>query len=320
MQKVSLILLLFVTNWGYAQYTLIPDSSFENYLVDQGIDTDGQINGQVLTSDISDEIELNMFGLQVEDLTGIEDFASLERLSLEVMDITSLDISQNSNLKRLSIDGLNLISLDVSQNLDLYYIFLSFGTDPTANQITHIDVSNNLLLEHLGIYRGFITSVDVSNNTLIDYIELNNIDNLETVNLKSGSNETIDYLRILGDISLQCVQVDDPVAVIAGTDPPYDNWIIENNPMITDDCNLGFEQHLASQIRVYPNPVKDILTIEGNANFEIQSIEFYDALGRMVMEYKGDVDKIDIRALDSGLFFVKFETEKGGLVKKIIKQ
>ena len=71
MQKVSLILLLFVTNWGYAQYTLIPDSSFENYLVDQGIDTDGQINGQVLTSDISDEIELNMFGLQVEDLTGI---------------------------------------------------------------------------------------------------------------------------------------------------------------------------------------------------------------------------------------------------------
>ena len=42
--------------------TLIPDSNFELYLINTGIDTDGVINGQVLTSDIEDELELSFLG------------------------------------------------------------------------------------------------------------------------------------------------------------------------------------------------------------------------------------------------------------------
>jgi hypothetical protein len=313
------IILLLISFKAIAQITLIPDSSFEHYLVNQGIDTDGLVNGQVLTSDISDETELHLFFLQAEDLTGIEDFASLEVLFLEVMDITSLDISQNSNLKRLSIDGLNLVSLDISQNLDLFYIFLSFGTDPSLNQITHLDVSNNLLLEHLGIYRGSITSVDISNNTLIDYVELNNIDDLETVNLKSGSNEMIDFLRIRGNAALQCVQVDDPVAVIAGIDPPYDDWIIENAPLISDDCQLDLEENLLDLFTVYPNPVKETLHIKSNG-VEITKLSLYDMLGRLVLEKSTEFENIDVSALESGWFILKLETEFGVQTKKLLME
>ncbi len=317
---IFLFLTLGVITSGRAQFTSIPDAFFELYLVNQGIDTDGVINGQVLTSDISDETELVLAGLQIEDLSGLEDFASLEFLSLAIMPgITSLDISQNGSLGRLSIDGLNLATLDVSHNLDLYRIFLSFFADPPLNMLTILDVSNNLFLDHLNISGGFITNIDVSNNTLIDYLELVHMDDLDTVNLKSGNNESIDFLRILDNPNLLCVQVDNPASVIAGIDPPYDDWIIENDPLITDDCQLGLVENLADQIKLYPNPLKEILHIETNG-VTVKKLSLYDILGRLVLEKNGQSESLDTTSLQRGWFILKLETETGVFSKKLLKE
>ncbi len=317
---IFLFLTLGVITSGRAQFTSIPDAFFELYLVNQGIDTDGVINGQVLTSDISDETELVLDGLQIEDLSGLEDFASLEFLSLAIMPgITSLDISQNGSLGRLSIDGLNLATLDVSHNLDLYRIFLSFFADPPLNMLTILDVSNNLFLDHLNISGGFITNIDVSNNTLIDYLELVHMDDLDTVNLKSGNNESIDFLRILDNPNLLCVQVDNPASVIAGIDPPYDDWIIENDPLITDDCQLGLVENLADQIKLYPNPLKEILHIETNG-VTVKKLSLYDILGRLVLEKNGQSESLDTTSLQRGWFILKLETETGVFSKKLLKE
>ncbi len=324
MKIMKLLIFLFLTlgviTSGRAQFTSIPDAFFELYLVNQGIDTDGVINGQVLTSDISDETELVLDGLQIEDLSGLEDFASLEFLSLAIMPgITSLDISQNGSLGRLSIDGLNLATLDVSHNLDLYRIFLSFFADPPLNMLTILDVSNNLFLDHLNISGGFITNIDVSNNTLIDYLELVHMDDLDTVNLKSGNNESIDFLRILDNPNLLCVQVDNPASVIAGIDPPYDDWIIENDPLITDDCQLGLVENLADQIKLYPNPLKEILHIETNG-VTVKKLSLYDILGRLVLEKNGQSESLDTTSLQRGWFILKLETETGVFSKKLLKE
>lgn len=48
----------FQSNNLYAQITEIPDQYFEQALIDKGIDSDGIINGQVLTSDINTVTEL----------------------------------------------------------------------------------------------------------------------------------------------------------------------------------------------------------------------------------------------------------------------
>jgi len=51
----TILYILFVIAIGYnttAQITLIPDPKFEQFLIDEGIDSDSVINGQVLTSDI----------------------------------------------------------------------------------------------------------------------------------------------------------------------------------------------------------------------------------------------------------------------------
>lgn len=316
---ITIIMSVMLGVQGTAQYTIIPDSSFELYLVNQEIDTDGIVNGQVLTSDISDESELIIFGLQIEDLTGIEDFASLEILSLTSMNITSLDLSNNFDLRSLSIDWLNLEGLDISANIDLVNIFLSFQNDTSLNMIVQIDISNNLLLEKLIISGGFIASVDASNNNLIDQFELHQMTELESINLRNANNENIAFLRIQGNPNLQCVQVDDPEAVIAGVVPPYDNWIIENNPMITDDCQLGVQDDLSNAISIFPNPASDIVHIDNNSSIVIESIHIYSLLGERVVSQTGKSNKIDVSRLRSGVYFLKIGTSRGDVTKKIIK-
>ena len=77
---VAATLLSFFTLTIYSQTTAIPDSNFEQALIDLGIDSDGIINEQVLTSDISSLTYLDVNNKNISDLTGIEDFVSLTDL------------------------------------------------------------------------------------------------------------------------------------------------------------------------------------------------------------------------------------------------
>jgi hypothetical protein len=56
------------------------------------------------------------------------------------------------------------------------------------------------------------------------------MDDLTSINLKNGNNQEIHFLQIIDNPNLTCLQVDDPAGVIAGVDPPYDNWTISGSP------------------------------------------------------------------------------------------
>ncbi|SEI00636.1 hypothetical protein SAMN02927937_02688, partial [Paenimyroides aquimaris] len=54
MSKITLLYLFLFSGISFitrAQVTLIPDATFEQLLVNMNIDSDGIINGQILTSD-----------------------------------------------------------------------------------------------------------------------------------------------------------------------------------------------------------------------------------------------------------------------------
>ena len=72
---------------------------------------------------------------------------------------------------------------------------------------------------------------------------------------------------------------------------------------------------------IYPNPVKDILYIETET--EIEEVMVYDVYGRVQNLRNSETQKlrnsIDISNLKSGIYFVKINTEKGNIVKRIIK-
>src|SRR5690554_3205494 len=131
-----------------AQITYIPDQGFEQHLINLNIDSDGIINGQVLTSDVENVTELEIFGydyFELSDLTGIQDFTSLEKLSITFSEITELDVSQNLQLKELNCGNNWLSEIDVSYNtlLEVLYIGNYDGDVGPFNMIEEIDLSSN---------------------------------------------------------------------------------------------------------------------------------------------------------------------------------
>jgi hypothetical protein len=93
----------------------------------------------------------------------------------------------------------------------------------------------------------------------------------------------------------------------------------ENETEIEDDTTSIAEHN--QLINIYPNPVNDRLYVETQT--QTLTIEIYDVYGRL-QDYKttrlqGNV-AIDVENLKSGIYFVKINTEKGNIVKRIIKQ
>ncbi len=95
---------------------------------------------------------------------------------------------------------------------------------------------------------------------------------------------------------------------------------IENDQAIFGDVLLSVDDINKSTFYIYPNPVKDILTIGNTSSHEITSIKLYDVLGRLVLVENNIINQLDVSNLNSGLLFVRIETDKGVLTKKIIKK
>lgn len=84
--------------------------------------------------------------------------------------------------------------------------------------------------------------------------------------------------------------------------------------------NVGINE-LSSSLNVYPNPVNDKLYIE--AEVKIEDVAIYTITGVMVgQQTTGNGQQtltLDLSELNSGIYFVRINTDKGEIVKKIVK-
>ena len=127
------------------QYTAIPDPNFEQALIDQGIDSEALLNGRVLTTDIYQVTSLDVSGLAIASLSGIEDFLAIEILHCNNNNLNSLDVSNNLNLQELWCGFNRLVDLDLSNNADLSVLSCS------RNRITGLNLSANVNLSLLAL-------------------------------------------------------------------------------------------------------------------------------------------------------------------------
>lgn len=81
MKKLLLTLLILVPFLTKRQVTLIPDQQFEQSLIMLNFDSDGLVNGQILTSDALAVTDLFLSGEFINDLSGLEGFVNLEKLN-----------------------------------------------------------------------------------------------------------------------------------------------------------------------------------------------------------------------------------------------
>ncbi len=176
---------LFLLQTGIlAQTTAIPDTDFEQALIDEGIDSDATLNGQILDSDAASATYLSLSYKNISDLTGIEAFVNLEHLYVDNNQLTSLDLSANISLEVLECSYNQLTSLDISNNYSLTQLWCLY------NQLPSLFVANNTALRYLWCPYNQIGFLDVSNNP--DLLELNCEENqLSTLDVSNQSALTL---------------------------------------------------------------------------------------------------------------------------------
>ncbi|WP_418513392.1 leucine-rich repeat domain-containing protein [Corallibacter sp.] len=187
-------------------YTLIPDPNFEQALMDLGLDN--FMDGQVQTSNINGVINLNVSNKNIADLTGIEDFVSLEMLVCSYNTLTQLDLSNNQNLRALHNYANNLSTLDISSNAALTELLIS------NNQLTSLNITQNTNLSVLEIDSNQLTTLDVSQNNNLEYLscDSNSLTNLNvtnnpallTLSIRNNQITLLDLSQNLNLHTLQC--------------------------------------------------------------------------------------------------------------------
>ncbi|MDN6310646.1 MAG: T9SS type A sorting domain-containing protein [Flavobacteriaceae bacterium] len=301
MKNVFYVLLL-LNFLGYSQITSIPDSEFEQALIDLNIDSDGIINGQVLTSDIDNVEDLNLAlnsgSYSINDLTGLQDFAQLKNLRID-----NLYLSNND------------LSLDLTANTLLESLIMIGGDDAFTHDIEKIDLSENPninLIQTTGIW----TLKQLNLKTGATDVSNLNIDiSVNPNNLQGDSHENLNDSQF-------CIKVSDEDAATNRTGV-YNTWTItaNNNPYyFSETCVLNIEQFNQELVNIYPNPTSEFINIEVN-NIKFDAIKIFNLQGQLVKVFNNlDKETIDVSDLKNGLYFMALKSDQGDVIKKFIKQ
>jgi len=292
-----------------AQVTLIPDQQFEQRLILLNIDSDGIINGQILTSDLLAAKVLNLLGANVFNFSGLSDFVNLEILNLgHISSLSTINYTNFTNLKKLYFD---------------------------TNQINTFDVTPLTALEELEIYDytvdvpiyAGIRELNFSNSKNFKSLYIERLPHLELINLRNNTANAVDIFIRQGDNI--CIEVDNPNAATNGL-PPYDTWSITVHGFIisypnyyfSDVCTLSVEKFVKDNFKIYPNPATNYISIEQKETNGVilQSVQILDSSGKWIKSIKDNFNQINVSNLSKGMYLFVIQTDKGNKTEKIIIQ
>ncbi len=184
---------LFFSVFSLSQTAPIPDTNFEQFLIDQGIDTNGS-NGNILNTDAQAVTNLNITRNDIVDFTGLEAFVNLITLNAGQNQVPTIPLTTLTLLEELRFArNTALATLDLTQNIALRV--LAFNNDAAPPLLTTLDLSQNINLEDLNIRTvRSITSLTLpATPTLV---------NIYVANL---SVPTIDLSQLTGDLRFRIV-------------------------------------------------------------------------------------------------------------------
>lgn len=131
--------------------------------------------------------------------------------------------------------------------------------------------------------------------------------------LIGSNNETLDIV-LDNTFSGETFQEIVNFSVIAVQFDPEIDLISKNNQVV-----LGIDEYnIQSDFIMYPNPTNSHFYINKPEDIDINSIKIYNVIGKLVLESNSS-EIVNVEALSSGLHFVQFETSKGSIYKRLIK-
>ena len=92
----------------------------------------------------------------------------------------------------------------------------------------------------------------------------------------------------------------------------------QSEPYIVVVQEVSLEEY-ANRFEIYPNPANEVLFVNTTEN--INEVNIYNIVGvRVYNETNFTTNNIDLSSFNSGVYFIRINTEKGDIVKRFIKQ
>lgn len=144
----------------------------------------------------------------------------------------------------------------------------------------------------------------------------------EGAELATGANTTSNYVAQASEYQTQTVDL--------ANFSSYDKVIIKfvftsnyGNNIWIDNVNifngpLAIETVEASDLAIFPNPVKDVLNI--NYDKAISQIDVYDVNGKLVKTFTTVGSTINVSDLSDGIYMLNIQTEEGLVIRRIVKE
>ncbi len=193
------------------------DSNFINLIKD----FDNNLDNHLDEKEIMNIKEINFDGHEIISLEGIEYLSSLEKIVVKNVDISSLNIDDNTNLRYIEISNAKLEHIDCGNNIKLQKLTINNTPLQTINlgrntelkeiniqntQLKKIDISGIVNLNKITIQKIPLEKVDFRKNEELIEVNLSTKctsydfrqnNKLETLNISSGyDNVYINKLRL----------------------------------------------------------------------------------------------------------------------------
>lgn len=162
---------------------------------------------------------------------------------------------------------------------------------------------------------------------------------LECPDLGSADTLIVHY-RIVGENDWQTISVSTDAPVIYGlsSSTTYELYVtipcnLQDSSNIvtftTDSIGNGISDYINEQIRVYPNPTNDYITIECATNdisWRDAKIEVFDIYGKLILSVVETCyglslqTSMNVSSFPTGIYFLRISTENKTITKNFIKQ
>ncbi|MDR2205142.1 MAG: leucine-rich repeat domain-containing protein [Flavobacteriaceae bacterium] len=274
-------------------------------------------NNQLTALDVSNNPALTTLSCGMNQFTTLDvtNNIALKDLDTRYSYITTVDLSNNVALEHLYSVGGQLQTLDLSNNPNLIYIYCE------QNQISELNVSNCTSLKEFSCSGNQLTTLDVSNNTQLTHLYCFS-NQLTSLYIKNGVTKTFNTnTNPFGagynfsnnpDLAYICVDED----FVQAAQNYVDTYSIGNNPEITSNCLMATQEVSKNKIYIYPNPVKDVLIIQGSTLRQAQSdnARIYDISGKLVKTFDGN--SVNVSALQKGIYILNIDNQSIKFIKE----
>ena len=189
--------------------TNFPDDNFRKYVKEK---FDKNSNNSLSADEIAEAKEISVEGKPITSFKGIEYFTALTNLECSRTKLTSLDTSHNKKLGYLRCNYIpDLTTLNVSQNTELKVLYCNDNaladldlTNNSAletlecgdNELTTLDLSKNTELKYFGCFNSKLSSLDLTNNTNLEELYFCG-NNFSTIDV--SQNTKLKYLHLFGN-------------------------------------------------------------------------------------------------------------------------